>query len=397
MDALWQDQPHGGFGPDPYYPLSLPRPLSRIGGRTPARLRREIHQACPRVPGVYGMLDRRGRLIYVGKSKALRSRLLSYFNPANAAEKGGRIIEATRAIQWETQPSEFAALLREQQLIRHWTPRWNVQEIPRRQRPVYLCLGRPPAEYFFLSRLPPPQTLACEGPFHGAGRMGRAVEALNNFFQLRDCSSKQTFRFAEQLSLFSLEHRPGCLRYEINTCLGPCAAGCTRGDYQRHVAVAARFLLGGDDQPLVALRQTMELASQRQQFELAARTRDDLKAVEYLHRKLRFLAEARRRFTFVYPVAGFDGCSLWYLIRAGEVADVMVAPRCPQSYAAARPHLRRWCAETDGAQRSGEGDFPHTLSLVASWFKKNRDQLQHAFPPAAAGRRYRAAGRASCV
>lgn len=390
MDALWQDdQPHTGFGVDPYHPFAVSRPLTRVGGHISTELRNEIRECCPKVPGVYGMLDRRGQLIYVGKSKALRSRLLSYFSEANAEEKAGRIIQSTRVIQWETQPSEFAALLREQHLIRQWVPRWNVQEIPKRQRPVYLCLGRAPAAYFFLARVPPHDAVACQGPFHGAGRMTRALDALNKFFKLRDCSNQQTMRFAEQLSLFQLEHRPGCLRYEIGTCLGPCAAGCTRNDYDRHVLAAKQFLDGLSDEPLLALQRMLELASSRQQFELAARARDDLAALQYLHRKLLFLADARRKYTFVYSVPGFDGFTVWYLIRNGEVADVLQAPKCPETYAAARPQLRRWKQETETGEGASPGQRAHTLSLVAKWFKKNRDQLARTFPPAEAGRRYR--------
>jgi len=392
---MWnQEPPADGFGPDPFNPYAFARPLTRVGGRSKHQLRSEVHTTCPKVPGVYGMLDRHGRLIYVGKSKGLRSRLLSYFNDANAEEKAGRIIAATRAIQWETQPSEFAALLREQHLIRTLTPRWNVQEIPKRQRPVYLCLGRQPAPYFFLARVPPQDAVACEGPFHGAGRMTRAVDVLNNFFKLRDCSSKQPIHFAEQLSLFQLDHRPGCLRMEINKCLGPCAAGCTRGDYDRQVLAAKSFLEGLNDEVLVELRDTMEAASSRRQFELAAHARDSLNVMEYLHRKLLYLANVRRTYSFVYSTAGFDGSGIWYLIRHGEIADRIVAPKCKTTYATARPDLRRWAAELEGQEtrensKASLGLYPHTLSLVARWFRKNKEHLNQTFLPSQAGRKYR--------
>ncbi len=142
MDAIWQDEPTIGFGADPLNPYGA-RPIDAVGATSIDQLRQRIVQSCPRVPGVYGMLDRKGELIYVGKSKSLRSRLLSYFAASNAQEKGGRIVESARAIQWETQPSEFTSLVREQQLIRRFSPRWNVQGVPKRQRPVYLCLGEP--------------------------------------------------------------------------------------------------------------------------------------------------------------------------------------------------------------------------------------------------------------
>ena len=380
MDAIFKEQAVFGFGIDPLNPHA-PRPIEAVGGRSTEQLRRQIVQACPRVPGVYGMLDRRGQLIYVGKSKSLRSRLLSYFASSNADEKGGRIIENTRAIQWETQPSEFAALVREQQLIRGFSPRWNVQGVPKRQRPVYLCLGRSPAAYFFLSATPTGDCLAIEGPFHGAGRMRRAVDSLNKVFKLRDCSQKQVFHFAEQLPLFDMEHRPGCLRLEIGTCVGPCAAACTRQQYAQQVNAAQSFLDGFNDEPLIVVREQLEQAAADRQYELAGRAHTTLKSLEYVHRKLMMLATARRKYTFVYGVPGYDGCGTWYLIHSGEIAAAAAAPRNEDELDSIKATLKQWRCTTANRLDRGHGVYPHTLSLVASWFKKHRGELERTFDP----------------
>ena len=380
MDALWRDEPVVGFGVDPFNPHS-PRPIDAVGGRSADQLRGRIVQSVPRVPGVYGMLDPRGQLIYVGKSKSLRSRLLSYFAASNANEKGGRIIESTRAIQWETQPSEFASLVREQQLIRKFAPRWNVQGIPNRQRPLYLCLGRAPAPYFFLAAKPPGDCVAMEGPFHGAARMSRAVDSLNKVFKLRDCSQKQVFHFAEQLQLFDPEHRPGCLRLEIGTCSGPCASGCSRADYDTQVNAAQSFLDGFNDEPLSVVRDQLDSAVANQQYELAGRAHQTLQSLEYVHRKLMMLAKARRKYTFIYGVPGYDGCGTWYLIHCGEIADVAAAPRNDDEYAALQSKLEHWRSVTSNRLDRGHGAHPHTLALVASWFRKHRDELDCTFAP----------------
>lgn len=388
MEATWATGPqrHEGFGPDPLLPDQT-RPIATVAGRSRALLKREVAQLCPPVPGVYGILDRAGTLIYVGKSKSLRHRLLSYFQSSSRPEKSGRIIESARAVQWETQPSEFAALLREQNLIRRFRPRWNVQGIPERQRPVYLCLGRQPAVYFFTSSKPPQDLLACEGPFFGAARMNRAVDVLNQFFKLRDCSQRTPFYFTDQLSLFDVDRRPGCLRYETGTCLGPCAAACSRGDYDAAVNAAQSFLDGFNDEPLVAIRDSMESASVNLQYELAARRLLDFQSLEYLYRKLTYLAEVRRGYSFVYPVRGYDHCHLWYLIRAGEVAEVIAAPKCEQTFAAVRETIHQWAAQTRNPLDRGHGKHAHTLNLVASWFRNNRQELETTFAPDQAARR----------
>ena len=384
MDGRLHDEPEIGFGTDPFNPHK-PRPIDAVGAPTSVELKRRLMESCPRVPGVYGMLDRKGCLIYVGKSKSLRSRLLSYFAASNAQEKGGRIIENARAIEWETQPSEFAALVREQHLIRKFSPRWNVQGVPQRQRPVYLCLGRDPA-LFFLAAIPPSDCLGVEGPFYGAARMRTAVDALNKVFRLRDCSETQVFHFAEQLELFEMEHRPGCLRFEVGTCVGPCAAGCTRSEYDEYVSAAESFLDGFNHEPLITMREQREQAKANRQYELAGRTHETIKSLEYVDRKLVMLARARRRYTFIYAVPGYDGCGAWYLIHCGEIAGVVAAPRNSSEYESLRVKIGHWSKVTSKRLARGHGEHPQTLQLIASWFRKHRDQLDYTFPASQAFR-----------
>ncbi len=79
--------------------------------------------------------------------------------PNHEDEKAGRIIQTAHTIVWETQPSEFAALLREQQLIRTFKPRFNVVGIPNRQKSLFLCLGKSPARPFTSPMKPIPKRL----------------------------------------------------------------------------------------------------------------------------------------------------------------------------------------------------------------------------------------------
>lgn len=392
----------GGFGENPFDPYAgqscssrsdisgESRPNDIVGGKNRGQLRDQVLKLCPPVPGVYGMFDRTGELIYVGKSRSLRHRLMSYFSDSAAKEKAGRIIEHSRAIQWETQPSDFAAQLRELDLIRRWTPRFNVQGVPQRQRPVYLCLGRKPAETFFLASSPPAtDCVAVEGPFYGVGRMSRVVDSLNKTFGLRDCSQKTVFQFAEQMSLFDLQPRPGCLRLEIGNCLGPCAAACTRAEYLERVSAAQSFIDGFNDEPIVATQETMERASANQQYELAGRAHATLKSLHYALRKLTHLADARQTYSFIYAAKGYDGRSIWYLIRRGEVVDVAAAPTGAGDYRELKPLLKIWSGQLGPRQTTFASEHPYTVSVVASWFRKHRKELKQTFAPESAGRRYR--------
>ena len=380
--GAWKDsqrEPFHGLWSGPLYPL--PRePLPRIEGDSPGK-RAQVRTRVPREPGVYGMIDVTGRLLYVGKSKLLRNRLLSYFLPGNEEDKAGRIVQSTAAIVWESQPSEFAALLREQSLIRCFQPRFNVQGIPRRQQQVFVCLGRGPAEHLYTARRHDPTATAVLGPLSGAGRAARAVEVLNRLFRLRDCTARQPCSFAEQLQLFEIELRPGCIRLEIGSCLGPCIAACSRREYQGEVQRVQGFLAGRDPSPVESLQQAMLQAARQLQFEQAQRLREDLRAVEWLGRRAADLALARKRYTFVYPVKDQRDPSqpdIWYLIRHGLVEGALPAPVTAAQRSQTERLLRQWRQHPEqiGLPFTPR---PETLALVASWFRNQRGELRQTF------------------
>lgn len=376
MDAHWNDSAFVDFGPDNLCPYKR-GPLEKVQAEDRKQLQSLVRRTLPKSPGVYGMLDLRGRLVYVGKSKCLRNRVLSYFLPHNEEDKAGRIVQSAAVIVWETQPSEFAALLREQQLIRLWQPRFNSQGIPRRQRPVHICLGRAPAEQLYTSRSSDSKSISCVGPFQGAGRAARAVEVLNRFFKLRDCKSSQRFSFSDQLQLFDIAPRPGCIRFEIASCLGPCTFGCTRGAYDQQVSMARDFLTGSDTQAVDWLEDQMMQASERMHFEQAARLREDLRAVKWLANRVGELATARKSFTFIYAPPSVDHRNVWYLIRKGVVEGAIAAPRTARQREMTERTIEKWLAENNHV---GQAFVPRaeTLALVTSWFRNQRGELAHA-------------------
>ena len=99
-----------------------------------------IRERVPRVPGIYGYIDRSKRLIYVGKSKSLRNRLLSYQSKTPPDDKMVRIVQQARGLVWEPISHELLALIREQKLISRWRPICNSQGQPQRRQPVFIKL-----------------------------------------------------------------------------------------------------------------------------------------------------------------------------------------------------------------------------------------------------------------
>ncbi len=191
--------PFAGFGPS-RFAVGRPRTHELVLPANRRTTRKILRDHCSAAPGVYGMVDAAGELIYVGKSKRLLHRLLSYCSAHPRRDKAGRILSRAQRILWETAPHEFSALLRELELIVRWRPRFNVQGQPRRRRRTYLCLGRRPAPYLYLCAQPTRREEAVFGPITDNRHARRTARLLNDYFQLRTCTGVE-MEFAGQLRL----------------------------------------------------------------------------------------------------------------------------------------------------------------------------------------------------
>ena len=123
-----------------------------------------LHEKCPLEPGVYGWLDSNRQLVYVGKSKCLRKRLLSYFAKTPNDKKAFRIRKHSHFLVWEPISCELLALIREQELIYRWRPEFNSQGQPTRTQPAFVCVGGPPAANARLVRKLTPKADKAYGP-----------------------------------------------------------------------------------------------------------------------------------------------------------------------------------------------------------------------------------------
>jgi excinuclease ABC subunit C len=198
--------------------------------------------------------------------------------------------------------------------------------------------------------------------------------------------------FADQPELFQLEPRtPGCIRYEVRKCLGPCVAGCTTHEYDQRLALARAFLDGVDDGPLDVLRAEMQASSERLEFERAASLRDKLYRLEGLREQFERYRFAIDTLSFVYTVPGHEGDDRVYVIRRGRVRAETTAPRAPRE----RAQLRRLAEDVFGVTEREPAQVPtheiDELLLLSAWFRRHPDELQRTRPPTAPSRRRRSA------
>ena len=323
-------------------------------------------------PGIYRMLSSTGEVVYVGKSKRVRSRLLSYFRCSYPEEKGARILREAETIDWEYTPSEFAALLKELRLIKTYRPRLNVAMKRDALHYSFIKLTRGAAPKLTVVRGASAEDASVYyGPFIGAQRVGEALRELSDVLMLRDCRSDMKMHFSDQQELFQIAARtPGCIRFEIGRCLGPCVGGCTVDEYELRVAMARAFLDGSNDGPIETLRGKMEQASERLEFERAASYRDKLGRLEALREQFGRLRFAVEKLSFMYTVKGYEGEDRVYIVKRGVVRAELEKPRTTWQ----REKLRKLAEEMFSVREPATTSIPtheiDELLLLSSWFRR---------------------------
>jgi excinuclease ABC subunit C len=329
-------------------------------------------------PGVYRMIAGDGEIVYVGKSKRVRSRLLSYFRAEFPEDKGARILRDAERIEWEYVPSEFAALLEELKLIKRFRPRFNVAMKHDGRNYCFIKVTRGPAPKLVVVRAPGPDDSSIYyGPFIGALGVSEAVRELNDVLGLRDCSNDQRMNFSDQPELFSIFPRtPGCIRFEVKKCLGPCVGGCSVHQYDERFSLARAFLDGADDGPMESLRADMDAASSRLEYERAAVLRDKMKRLEALRAQFGRLRFAVETLSFVYNVPGHEGDDRVYLIRRGHVRAELPIPTTPGEAAVLLDRIDEVYTPVERVTGQIPTHEIDELLLLSSWFRRFPEELE---------------------
>lgn len=227
----------------------------------------------PEDPGVYRFRDARGVVLYVGKARSLRARLTSYFqDPAQLHPRTFAMVNAAASVDWVVVQTEVEALQLEWQWIKEFDPRYNVRF---RDDKSYPWLAITMDEQF-----PRAQVLRGErrkgvryfGPYVQAWAIRESLDLLLRVFPVRTCSAP-VFRRAE------LQQRP-CLLGYIEKCSAPCVGRIDAESHRRIAQDLASFLEGNTGETLRRLRGEMTQAAASEQYELAARLRDDISALE---------------------------------------------------------------------------------------------------------------------
>ena len=229
------------------------------------------HEA-PESPGVYRFQDARGTVLYVGKARDLRRRVLSYFGRSDLPERTRAMVGRARKLDFTVTASEVEAFILENTLIKKHRPRFNVLLRDDKTYPyIKLTTGETWPRVLFTRRVSK-DGHSYFGPFMGQRMARRLMDLARTHFQVRTC----------HIEIDGTLPRP-CLYYHMKACLGPCVDGLTDAEsYEDAVNELKLFLAGRHRELLPRLEESMWKASEIENFELAGRYRDLIAVVRRL-------------------------------------------------------------------------------------------------------------------
>lgn len=235
----------------------------------------------PLVPGVYLMMDKSGKVIYVGKAKKLKNRVSQYFREnAGHNEKTRRMVSLVDRFDTVVVRSEFEALVLENSLIKQHMPRYNILLKDDKGYPFVRLSGGEYPRFSMVNR-PADDGARYFGPFGGRSETRAAIDALLRAFALPDCQRN----FPRDIG----KERP-CLNRHMGRCAGFCTGSPDAKEYRARIEQAAELLSGNYRRLLRALKTEMEQEAEALNFEKAAALRDRLRAVEVLGKRQKVIA-----------------------------------------------------------------------------------------------------------
>jgi len=323
----------------------------------------------PTQPGVYLYKNAEGEVIYVGKAKNLRARVRSYLlEAAQANAKTGSLMREAVDLDYILVANEHEALALENNLIKQRKPRFNILLRDDKTYPyVKLTLADRFPKVFVTRRLRK-DGAAYYGPYFPGNLAYRIVELIHRSFLIPSCKVD-----------LSRYHPRACLQYYIHRCLGPCVEGLTTPEiYSNAVRDAQLFLEGRHAELERALTARMIAAAEAEQFEAAARLRDQLSTVHQLQEKQRIATAEQDDDADVFGYhfeAGSLAVNLFH-VRAGKIVDRR------EFFWEDLPEL----LEPSNAEQPYTPKMPGAPGLASeTWESTNPDQPQTPEPPFHAG------------
>ena len=228
-------------------------------------------QEIPELPGVYRFYNGKDKVIYVGKAKNLKNRLTTYFG-SNLARKTHRMVNEAVRVDWTIVATELEALALEFSWIKQYQPTYNVQFKDDKSYPYLAISMKDDFPRIFITRKDKRPGLKYFGPYTNAWALRNTYEVLLKVFPVRSCSEGNFAR--------AKRSKRQCLLGDIGKCAAPCVGWVTPEEHREIAVKLDAFMEKGMEDILPTLRSEMSAASEREEFERAARIRDQIESFE---------------------------------------------------------------------------------------------------------------------
>lgn len=261
------------------------------------KILRKKAMSLPLLPGVYIMKNADGKIIYIGKAKALKNRVSQYFGSQNRHPvKVRKMVENVDRFDYIVTGSEFEALVLECSLIKQHSPKYNILL---KDDKGYSYIRISDGEYRKISAVFNKKDDGSEyiGPYLSSYSVRQSVDAANKIFKLPQCNKVFPRDFGKS--------RP-CLNYYISQCCGLCTGKIKKSDYDEAVDGAIAFLKGDSRDIIADLRVKMEKAAEELDFEQAAKLRDRINSIERIKEKQKVVYKSVEE-QDVFATADIDG------------------------------------------------------------------------------------------
>jgi excinuclease ABC subunit C len=226
----------------------------------------------PTTPGVYRFRDETGRVLYVGKAKNLRARLSNYFAPlASLHERTRRMVTTAASVEWTVVGTEVEALQLEWTWINEFDPPFNVQFKDDKSYPYLAVTLADEAPRALVTRTTGIRGARYFGPYPKVWAVHETIDLMLKAFPIRTCSNANYKR--------AMQSGKPCFASQIGRCFGPCSHKVTIEEHREIVNQFVSFMASQDRKMINALTASMKAAAAEQDYELAAKRRDQIVAL----------------------------------------------------------------------------------------------------------------------
>lgn len=265
----------------------------------------------PEDPGVYRFFNESEKVIYVGKAKNLKNRLSSYFQ-SNLAQKTNRMVHEAVRVDWTIVKTELEALALEFSWIKQYHPHYNVRFKDDKSYPYLAISLNDEYPRIFITRNEKRPGLKYFGPYTNAWALRNTYEVLLKVFPVRSCSAGN-FQRAQR-------SKRQCLLGDIGKCAAPCVGWVTPEAHKEIALKLEAFMDSGMSELLPTMKAEMELASSREEFERAARLRDQIESFEKAQKSTQgYLSDDLDGDFIAIREEGFHAAGSIFAVRRGSV------------------------------------------------------------------------------